>query len=510
MPAALTKLTPKGWATVGGAAAVAIVFLMLVFQMASAPSYTTLEAGLDPATTGKVTSALAGKGIAYQLQNSGTAVAVDPSQVAQARVALASAGLLGTGSSTVNPLNLSMGATTYQQQLANQMYLEQQLDQTIAQIQGVSGAQVHLVLPDPTQAVFGNASPSTASVLISDTGAMDPGAVHGIAELVASSVPGLALDKVTVTDTTGQLLWPTADSSGAAGAGTSSKQAAEARYDASMASTVNAMLTQALGPGKAMVQVNADLNENQTQQQSLTYANKGVPLTSQTQTETLTGNGTNGTAGAAGNIPGYAALAGGKSNYKNTTTNVQNAVSKTVTQSTIAPGAINSQSVSVMVDKTVPPAELANIQKAVSEAVGLNTKRGDSIVVVPMSFAKQSLSSASAAAGGAAGSMMNYAKYAIVGLGSLIFLFFVGRAVRKREREALVAEPTWLRELEAPRTLASLQGPRVEMAQLPHEPPTQVIPLQAPVNVARRQVEDLVERDADRVAQQVRAWMAED
>jgi flagellar biosynthesis/type III secretory pathway M-ring protein FliF/YscJ len=37
-----------------------------------------------------------------------------------------------------------------------------------------------------------------------------------------------------------------------------------------------------------------------------------------------------------------------------------------------------------------------------------------------------------------------------------------------------------------------------------------VIPLQTPVNVARRQVEDLVDRDADRVAQQVRAWMAED
>jgi flagellar M-ring protein FliF len=338
---------------------------------------------------------------------------------------------------------------------------------------------------------------------------MDPGAVHGIAELVASSVPRLALDKVTVTDTTGQLLWPTADETSVATGGVSSKQAAEARYDSSMASTVNAMLAQALGSGKAMVEVNADLNENQTQQQSLTYANKGVPLTSQTQTETLTGNGTNGTAGAAGNIPGYAALAGGKSNYKNTTTNVQNAVSKTVTQSTIAPGAINSQSVSVMVDKSVPATELANIQKAVSEAVGLNTKRGDSIVVVPMTFAKQSLTTP-AAAGGAMGNMMNYVKYALVGLGALIFLFFVGRAVRKREREALMAEPTWLRELEAPRPLPSLQGPRVEMAQLAPEPPTQVIPLQSPVNVARRQVEDLVERDADRVAQQVRAWMAED
>ena len=34
--------------------------------------------------------------------------------------------------------------------------------------------------------------------------------------------------------------------------------------------------------------------------------------------------------------------------------------------------------------------------------------------------------------------------------------------------------------------------------------------LAAPVNVPRRQVEQLVEREPDRVAQQVRAWMSED
>ena len=34
--------------------------------------------------------------------------------------------------------------------------------------------------------------------------------------------------------------------------------------------------------------------------------------------------------------------------------------------------------------------------------------------------------------------------------------------------------------------------------------------LQPPVNIAKRQIEDLVQRDPDRVAQQVRAWMSED
>ena len=62
----------------------------------------------------------------------------------------------------------------------------------------------------------------------------------------------------------------------------------------------------------------------------------------------------------------------------------------------------------------------------------------------------------------------------------------------------------WLRELEAPRPLKE-----IEMEEPPQEQ-TRVMQLRAPVNVAKKQVEDLVERDPDRVAQQVRAWMAED
>ena len=46
----------------------------------------------------------------------------------------------------------------------------------------------------------------------------------------------------------------------------------------------------------------------------------------------------------------------------------------------------------------------------------------------------------------------------------------------------------------------------VEIARLT----TEVKRLMSPVNVPRRQVEELVERDPDRVAQQVRAWMSED
>src|SRR5579863_5443136 len=94
----ITKLSPKGWAMVGGSLAAAIVFLVLIMNFASQPSYTTLETNLDPAQTGKITAALDAKGIGYQIDNGGTALAVTSGQVSQARIALATAGLLGIGS----------------------------------------------------------------------------------------------------------------------------------------------------------------------------------------------------------------------------------------------------------------------------------------------------------------------------------------------------------------------------------------------------------------------------
>src|SRR5919201_700286 len=114
----ITKLTPKGWAMVGGSIAAAILFLVVVMNFASAKSYSTMLTGLDPAQTSKITSTL---------------------------------------------------------------------DTTIEQIQGVDSAQVNLVLPNPQQQLFAdNSQPSSASVLLSDSGSLDPSAVRGIANLVAS------------------------------------------------------------------------------------------------------------------------------------------------------------------------------------------------------------------------------------------------------------------------------------------------------------------------------------
>jgi flagellar M-ring protein FliF len=266
-----------------------------------------------------------------------------------------------------------------------------------------------------------------------------------------------------------------------------------------MAAQVSSMLTQTLGPGKAQVQVNADLNANQATADQLKYTGKGIPLTQQTQTESLTGGGTTGaSAGTTGNIPAYAqAGAGGAgSKYKNKTANTTFGVDKTVTHSVIAPGNVNRQSVSVLIDKSVPASEIPSLRAAVTNAVGLNTKRGDTLSFGQVQFAKPPTATTSTPI-----NIIGYAKYALAGIAAIIFLFFMRRALKKREQESFAGQPTWVRELSSPRPLAALETP----AQ-----PTQVMRLEPPVNVAKRQIEDLVQRDPDRVAQQVRAWMQED
>jgi flagellar M-ring protein FliF len=505
-----SRLTPRAWLIAGGGAIAAILFIYIFLHTVSQPSYSTLVSGVDPSQTGKMTNTLSSHGISYQLQNNGTAIAVQANQTSEARVALAGANLLGNTQPDFSLFDKqSLGESNFQQQVTYQRALQGQLAETINSVQGVSGAQVELVLPSAQNQLFGETqNASSAAVLLSGTSSLDPSSVRGIAQLVSSSVPGLQLSKVTITDAAGALLWPTA--SGAAGASGTSLQEAEQRYDQGMEASIDAMLGQTLGLGKAQVLVYANMNVNQTTQESLAYGKAGVPLSQSKDIETLTGTGT-GTGGATGtaNLTAAAGAASGKSNFKHETTNSSLGVSKTVTHSTIAPGAVESQHVSVLLDHSVPASALPAIREAVTNAAGIQAKRGDTISIGQVAFAKP------VEAAAAASSPLAYAKYVLLALAGAVFLFFTTRTLRKREKEAL-EEPVWLRELTAPVRLSELErenAPRPAPVMAGASPSR----TEAATNghsadgeeSARRQVEQLVDSNPDRVAQQLRTWMQE-
>jgi len=504
-----SRLTPRGWLIAGASAVVAILFVYLFVHTVSQPSYTTIASGVQPSQTDKMTSTLSAQGISYELQSNGTAIAVQSNQASKARVALAGANLLGNtqpGFSLFEKQNL--GESNFQQQVTYQRALQGQLEETIDSVQGVSGAQVELVLPSSQNQIFGETqSVSSAAVLLSGTTALDQASVRGIAQLVTSSVPGLQLSKVTITGASGELLWPQAG--GGSGGSGGEVQEAEQRYDQSMEASLDAMLARTLGAEKAQVLVYANMNVNQTTKESLEYGKAGTPTSQSKTVETLTGNGT-GAGGATGtaNLTAAATGTSGKSNYKHETTNSSLGVSKTVTHSTIAPGTVESQHVSVLLDKSVPAAALPAIREAVTNAAGIQTKRGDTISIGQVAFAKASTASAAA-------SPLADAKYVLLGLGALIFLFLTTRSIRKREKGP-IEEPVWLRELAAPMRLSELE----------RESSSRAVPAMAAVAPAngggsargqgngggesiREQVEQLVDSNPDRVAQQLRSWMQE-
>jgi flagellar M-ring protein FliF len=507
-----SKLSTKGWITVGAAALVGVLFIYLLMNFASSPSYTTLVAGQSPAQTEKITSALSTGGIAYQLTNNGTGVEVNPSDVGKARDLLDGQGLLsGTAGTLTSYLgSTSLGESQAQQQEQTTSALEQQLDQTLEGMNGINIAEVQLAVPNQADNLFtGTNTQPTASVLLNTTSTLGGTAVKAIAGIVAGDVTGLSQSKITITDQNGDVLWPSSANSDL-GSSLTAKQTAENAYDDQMADKVDATLAATLGPGLAVANVNADLDANQQNIASVFYNKKETPASTAITQETLKGTGTTPSTGTAGNtatnLSTYAGSSGGNSNYNNKTATTAFNDGRTISHTTVAPGTVNRQSISVLVNsRKVPASELPTIRQTVEAAVGYNAKRGDSFSIGSLPFAK--IAAPAAASSSSTSSMMGKVKYVILGLGAFLFLFFMSRMLRKREGEQFAGQPTWLRELEQPRSLAEIEA-QTQMVDL--EGPSVVARLRPPVNVAKQQVEELVDRDPERVASQIRQWMTED
>src|SRR5947209_7580649 len=427
MMSLLQSMSTRGKLLLGGSLLGVVLVSFLMVQMATKPTYTTLAAGLDPAQTGKITQALDAQGITNQPGNGGTSVEVTSADIARARIALASAGLSATGGSSDGWAQFDkqkLGSSNFQQQVAYQRALEAQIAQTVGQVDGVQNATVQLTMPQE-QLFADQQQPATASVLLGGgPSTLQPGAVRGIANLVASAVPNLKSSNVTITDGSGQMLWPTGDQ---ADGGVASKPAAEARYDAQLSAQLDAIVAQTVGVGKGEVRVASDLNVDATTKDELQYSKTGTPLTTTKDTERLKGTG----------------------------------------------------------------------------AAGINTARGDTIATSVVPFAKPT---ATATPAGSMVNIIGYAKYAGVGLASLLFLFFMRRALRRRETADLMGEPVWLSQIESPRPVGELSAGGTHALAGGSEAGL----LTSAPNRRRQQVEQAVSREPERVVQALRAWMAED
>lgn len=494
-------LGPRGQLTIVVSSLLVLVTVFLVYRYSSRPSYSRLASGLDPGQAARVAKALEATGIPYRLTAGGTAVSVKEGDLAAARLAVAEKGAL-PGSHVGFELfdKKSLAASDFQQRVNYQRALEGEIARTIEQIDGVQAAQVQLVLPEDS-IFLDEQSKASAAVLLSGSG-IDAGSVRAIAQLVAASVKGLDPSRVTITDSSGALLWP---GSRAGSPDALAKLEAEQAYAAQLSSQINAFLASTVGAGKAQVRVHADLSLDSKEIAKVTYAGKGVPLQSQTETETLGSKGAAASpapAGVAGNVPSYAGSvpAGGQSSYDRKTETTTYGVGKTVERTTVAPGTVRRLDVALLVDRSLPQAQVASLRSAVASMAGVDASRGDTLSVSPVDFVEPPAPPKAGGPFALLAKVSGAAKTAGLALAALAFLALLVRGLRRREQDAVAPEPTWLREIEASWPLRELEAPTTRI---------EVDPEAQKRAALRGELEEIVRTQPEHVAMQVSQWMRE-
>jgi flagellar M-ring protein FliF len=391
------------------------------------PTYSLLYGNLGQSDAAQIAQALDTNGIPYKLEGNNT-ITVPADRVHDARLKLAGQGLPeGDGGFSVMSKDPGFGVSQFMEGARYQHALETELARTITNLQAVEGARVHLALPRQSAFVRDRRKPSASVFLQMKPGRrLESEQVTAIVNLVASSIPELEAQQVTVVDQQGRLL------SSPEGANTEvaerEKQMAIARdLEDRYTQRVQQLLAPLVGSDRVRAQVVADVEMSTTEEAREQYrpesqivrseqsseessrngaGSQGVPgaLTNQPpQPGTALPPGANaspapaGAAGAPANANGAAGVAPPDNTSKQSTRNYE--IDRTVAYTKSPAGRLKRLTVAVLVDNlrttgedgkvtetALTTEQVENMTKLVRDAIGFNEQRGDSVSVVNQSF----------------------------------------------------------------------------------------------------------------------------
>jgi flagellar M-ring protein FliF len=404
-------------AIIGVSAGVAAALFALVLNLGTEPK-ALLYSNLDLKEAASISQALDQAGIKYEAKGDGSTIMVARDKVASTRLMLSSKGLPTSGSVGYEIFDnaSALGQTDFIQNLNRQRALEGELARTIRSLDGVNFARVQLVLPK-RQLFEDEAGQPSASVVIGVAG-REPSAdqVRALQNLVAGAVPNLKPERVTIVDQNSKMLGG-GDGQAAAGQAADDERAAT---EDKIRKRIKELVEGVVGPGKARVQVTADLDMSQVTTQEEKFDPDGqVVRSTQTVEENAKQNQpeTSGQASASANVPGTPGASTTSNNASASgrteeTTNYE--ISKTTKTTIEAPGTIKKLSIAVAVDGVTAAAgpkgqpgayaprsaqEMQYIEQLVRSAAGVDSSRGDQLSVVNVRFDRDAAMDGTTASG---------------------------------------------------------------------------------------------------------------
>ncbi len=393
-------------------AAASIGFFGFISSRIATPGYGLLFGDLDAKDSGQIVQKLDAMTIPYQLKGDGSTIMVPVDQVTRVRMLIADEGLPHGGSVGYEIFDKSdaFGTSSFVENINQVRALEGELERTISSLDAIQSARVHLVLPRRELFTRERQVPSASIVVkLRGAGRLSSMQVASIQHLVASAVPDLTPERVSVIDTEGNLLARGDGGGDGALSGTSAEEM-RVNYENRMSRNLEELIDRSLGPGKARVDVDVDMDFDQVTTNSESYDPNGQVVRS-TQTVTDSNDSSQGSAAqpvsVANNLPnqnnqptpnGPGTSGQTRGSHSEETVNYE--ITKTVQNQVRQAGSIKRQSVAVVVDGTYSTATdgtkkyqplsadaMKGLTSLVRSAIGYDEKRGDSVDVVNMQFA---------------------------------------------------------------------------------------------------------------------------
>ena len=388
-------------------AVVAIVF----FVVSQQPERTTLYASLPEAEKARVIDALKNAGVDVTLDPTTGDVIVPVRDYHSSRMTLAAQGLPASIPDGYEALaDIPMGSSRSVEQVRLKQTQEIELARSISEIEGLVTARVHLAIPE--KSVFARAStPPTASVFVQmENGrSLSRQQVDAVVHLVSSSVPFMAKNDVTVVDQYGNLLSrPPQDSAGMV---SDAQLEHRIRLEDIYRNRVIALVSPIVGAGNVTAQVNLDIDFTRSETTEELMDPEGTALRSeQRSSETSSEIIAKGVPGATSNrAPAQTDIdtqqstdsndpnsAKARSSSETRNYEVSRTVSTTQRPSSQITGikaAVLVREMEVVNPETgltevqgIPKEKLDEIEALVSNAIGIDVDRGDSLTVSSSPF----------------------------------------------------------------------------------------------------------------------------
>ncbi|MFZ5776053.1 MAG: flagellar basal-body MS-ring/collar protein FliF [Thermodesulfobacteriota bacterium] len=388
--------------------------LLLIFSGGGAKEeYKVLFSGLTQEDAAEVVNKLKEQRSPYQLSENGTAILVPAAQVYETRLALAGEGLPRGGGVGFEIFNqTSLGQTDFVQRLNYQRALQGELARTIRSFQQVLEARVHLATPK--ESVFiEDEKPPTASISVKLRGRekLSQQQIQSIVNLVASAVPGLTTENITLVDTSGRLLFrKQAEGEGVL---TGTQLEYQMKIEDTLRQKVETMLEEVVGTNRARARVTAEIDFAKVERTEESFDPEAQVVRSEqllSENDQRPGAKPQGIPGVKGELATFAeageeSATGSGYTRNNVTRNYE--ISKQVKHVQEKGGTVKRLSVAVMVDGTYEkaadkdgatslkyqprtPEEMRNLDKLVKNAIGFSEERGDQVEVASMPFALSS------------------------------------------------------------------------------------------------------------------------